>query len=255
MAECTKRAFADRGSHLGDPGFVDVPVDELTSKEFARKRAEGISLEKATPSKDLTGGLSISESRETTHFSVIDRNGNAVVCTYTLNHSYGSRKMVPGTGILLNNELDDFTALAGVADSFGLVAGEKNLPGPGKRPLSSMSPTIVLKDGKPWLLTGSPGGSHIPTAVLQVITNTIDHGMNIAEATVAPRSHHQWKPDVLRLEKGFSPDTIKLLEAMGHKVEIGKAMGSTQSIQIIDGAFYGASDPRRRGALTASPGK
>jgi gamma-glutamyltranspeptidase/glutathione hydrolase len=248
LAELEKRAFADRGAHLGDPAFVESPWEELVSKPYAAARATAIDPERATP-VDAGAGPPLGEGRETTHFSVIDRWGNAAACTYTLNHSYGARKMAPGTGVLLNNELDDFVAAAGAADSFGMVAGVKNLPAPGKRPLSAMCPTVVLRDGAVTLVTGSPGGSHIPSAVLQVITNVIDFGMNAAEATAAPRAHHQWQPDELRLERGFSPDTIAKLRAAGHRVAVRSAIGSTQTIHVVGGIAYGAADPRRRGAL------
>ena len=165
----------------------------------------------------------------------MDAAGNAVANTYTLNFSYGTGLVAEGTGILLNNELDDFSAKPGVPNAYGLIGGDANAVGPNKRPLSSMSPTIVLRAGKPFLVTGSPGGSRIITTVLQIIMNVIDHGMNIAEATYAPRIHHQWLPDELRIEEGLSPDTIRLLEQMGHQVTVKDAMGSTQSIMVTGG--------------------
>jgi gamma-glutamyltranspeptidase/glutathione hydrolase len=249
LAELEKRAFADRGAHLGDPAFVESRWEELVSKPYAAARAATVDPERATPAGAVRPGDLPGEGRETTHFSVVDRWGNAAACTYTLNHSYGARKMAPGTGVLLNNELDDYVVAAGMADSFGMVAGDKNLPAPGKRPLSSMCPTVVLRDGAVTVVTGSPGGSHIPSAVLQVITNIIDFGMNSAEATAAPRAHHQWQPDELRLERGFSPDTIAKLRAIGHQVALRSAIGSTQTVHVVEGIAYGAADPRRRGAL------
>jgi gamma-glutamyltranspeptidase/glutathione hydrolase len=183
---------------------------------------------------------------------VIDRDGNAVSNTYTLNFSYGLGLVAEGTGVLLNNELDDFAAKADVPNAYGLVGGDANAPGPRKRPLSSMSPTIVLKDGKPFLITGSPGGSRIITTVLQVLLNVIDHGMNIAEAVSAPRIHHQWLPDVAMAERGFSPDTLRLLEARGHSVKIGATSGSANSIMASPaGGWAGATDTRQRGTLAA----
>jgi gamma-glutamyltranspeptidase/glutathione hydrolase len=175
-----------------------------------------------------------------------------VANTYTINFSYGTGLVAEGTGILLNNEMDDFSAKPGVPNAYGLIGGDANAVEPGKRPLSSMSPTIVLKDGEVLLVTGSPGGSRIITTVLQVIMNVIDHGMNVAEASVAPRIHHQWLPDELRVEEGLSPDTIRLLEEKGHTIRVQETMGSTQSImRRDDGALFGASDPRRPSALTA----
>jgi gamma-glutamyltranspeptidase/glutathione hydrolase len=180
----------------------------------------------------------------------MDKYGNAVANTYTLNLEFGTKFTVAGTGILLNNEMDDFSAKPGVPNAFGLISGEFNAIAPEKRMLSSMTPTIVMKQGKPFLVTGSPGGSGIITATLQVIMNVIDHGMNIAAATNAVRVHHQWLPDELRVEQGLSGDTVRLLTEKGHKVVVKEAIGSTQSIMRTDNIFSGASDPRRPGALT-----
>ena len=203
MAEAMKYAYADRSAYLGDPDFVDVPVKALTSKAYVRAILARIDRERATPATAIKpGDLAAYESPDTTHFSVVDEAGNAVANTYTLNFGYGLGLVADPTGILLNNELDDFSAKPGVANAYGLIGGAANAVEPSKRPLSSMSPTIVLKDGKPFLVTGSPGGSRIITTTLQVIMNVIDHGMNIAEATFAPRIHHQWLPDELRVEQG-----------------------------------------------------
>ena len=252
MAEAMKRAYADRSKHLGDSDFVPVPVRGLISKRYAAEIRKQIVPGRASSSKNtLPGNPSLfQESGETTHFSVMDRFGNVVSNTTTLNFSYGTRRMAPGTGILLNNEMDDFSAKAGVPNAYGLIGYTFNAVEPEKRMLSSMSPTIVLKGGRPFLATGSPGGSRIITATLQIIMNVIDHQMNIAEATNAVRIHHQWLPDALYIEKGLNQDTIRLLETMGHKVVVRDAMGSTQSIFRSGKLLFGASDPRRPGALT-----
>lgn len=251
MAEAMKYAYADRSEYLGDPDFVDVPVRALTSKAYAKEIRSRISAGRATPAAEIgPGDLAPYESDQTTHFSIVDRAGNAVANTYTINFSYGTGLVADGTGILLNNELDDFSAKPGVPNAYGLIGGEANAVEANKRPLSSMSPTIVFRDGAPFLVTGTPGGSRIITTTLQVIMNVIDHGMNIAEATYAPRIHHQWLPDELRVEEGLSPDTIRLLEQKGHRVAVKDAMGSTQSIMVTGDGLFGASDPRRPGALT-----
>jgi len=253
MAEAEKHAYADRSEYLGDPDFVKVPWQALTSKAYAKSLAQQIDVNKALPSTEIKPGkLAPYESNQTTHFSVVDKQGNAVAVTYTLNTYFGSGIVAGKSGILLNNEMDDVSAKPGTPNIYGLVGGEANAVQPYKRPLSSMSPTIVAKDGKTWLVTGSPGGSRIITTVLQMVVNSIDFGMNVAEATNAPRFHHQWLPDQLRVEKGFSPDTLKLLEAKGQHVKVLPAMGSTQSIMIgPDGTLYGASDPRSVDDLTA----
>ena len=253
MAEAMKLAYADRSEYLGDPDFVDVPVAALTSKDYAAELRGKISAEYATPSAMIgPGDLAPYESDQTTHFSVVDKAGNAVSNTYTINLNYGSGLVAEGTGVLMNNEMDDFSAKPGVPNAFGLVGGDANAVQPGKRPLSSMTPTIVLKDGETWLVTGSPGGARIITTVLQVILNTIDHGMNVAEASTAPRVHHQWLPDELRIEEGISRDTLRQLAAKGHTISEKPVMGSTQSIMRdpASGALLGASDPRRPDAAT-----
>ncbi|HEX5078129.1 MAG TPA: gamma-glutamyltransferase [Geminicoccaceae bacterium] len=251
MAEAMKYAYADRSEYLGDPDFVDVPIEALTSKAYAKAILARIDPGRATPAAEIRpGDLAAYESPDTTHFSVVDKDGNAVANTYTINFGYGTGLVAAGTGILLNNELDDFSAKPGTPNAYGLVGGDANAVGPRKRPLSSMSPTLVLRDGRPFLVTGSPGGSHIITTTLQVIMNVIDHGLNIAGATAAPRIHHQWLPDELRIEEGISPDTIALLEVKGHHVALKPVMGSTQSIMITEDGLFGSSDPRRPGALT-----
>ncbi|GGY65366.1 gamma-glutamyltransferase [Marinobacter zhanjiangensis] len=247
MAEAMKRAYADRSEYLGDTDYVEVPLDGITSKGYAKALRDGIDPERATPSDRIAPGDPLPyESNETTHFSIVDRWGNAVSNTYTINFSYGSGITVAGAGFLLNNEMDDFSAKPGIPNAYGLIGGEANRIEPGKRMLSSMSPTIVRKDGQNLLVTGSPGGSRIITTTLQVIMNVIDHGLNIQSAVSAPRIHHQWLPDEIRIEQGISPDTIDLLEAMGHTVAPGSAMGAIQSVLIDEnGALWGAADPRR----------
>lgn len=249
MAETMKHAYADRSEYLGDPDYYNVPLKQLTDKDYAQKIASQIALNKTTPSEEIKpGNLAPYESDQTTHFSVVDRWGNAVSNTYTLNFSYGSGLVAKGTGILLNNEMDDFSAKPGSPNGYGLVGGEANSVEGNKRPLSSMSPTIVMKDGKPFLVTGSPGGSRIITTTLQIIMNVIDHGLNIAEASNAARVHHQWLPDELRVETSLNRDTISLLEAKGHKVNVQSAMGSTQSIMVTEQGIFGASDLRHSGS-------
>ncbi|MCG9736857.1 gamma-glutamyltransferase [Shewanella insulae] len=252
MAEVMKRAYADRSEYLGDPDYVQVPVKTLISKDYAQSRAKGIAINRVTPSSEISPGkVTGYESPQTTHYSVVDKWGNAVANTYTLNFSYGSGLVAEGTGILLNNEMDDFSAKPGVPNGYGLIGGDANAVEGGKRPLSSMSPTIVMKDGKPFIVTGSPGGSRIINTTLQIIMNVIDHGLNIAEASYSSRVHQQWLPDELRVEKSLNRDTISLLEARGHKVSVKDAMGSTQSIMITGEGIFGASDPRRAGSAAA----
>lgn len=245
MTEAMKLAYADRSEYLGDPDFVKIPLKGLISKSYASELAASIKPQQARPGKDIRPGRPQPyESDQTTHYSVVDKAGNAVAVTYTLNTNFGSGIVARGTGILLNNEMDDFSAKPGVANAYGLVGGDANAVQAGKRPLSSMTPTLVLKDGKPVLVTGSPGGARIITTVLQQIVNHIDFGMNPAEAAATPRFHHQWTPDELRVEKGFSPDTLALLRQWGHKVALKASMGRTQTIEIRDGLLRGASDPR-----------
>ena len=245
MAESMKLAYADRSEYLGDPDFVKIPVTGLTSKAYANELVKAIDDNKARLSSNIKPGKPQPyESDQTTHFSVMDKAGNAVAVTYTLNLNFGSGIVVEGTGILLNNEMDDFSVKPGVPNAFGLVGGTANAIEAKKRPLSSMTPTIVMKNNKPWLVTGSPGGARIITTVLQSVVNTIDHEMNPAEAIITPRVHHQWLPDELRVEEGISPDTIKLLQDKGHKVVTKAPMGRIQIIQADDSGFYGYSDPR-----------
>jgi gamma-glutamyltranspeptidase / glutathione hydrolase len=251
MAEAEKLAYADRAAWLGDPDFVKIPLAGLISKTYAEHLRSLIASDRARPATDIRPGEPQRyESDQTTHFSIVDNNGNAVANTYTLNLPYGSGLVAEGTGVLLNNELDDFAAKPGAANAYGLMGGEANAPGPARRPLSSMSPTLVFKDGKLLMATGSPGGSTIISTVLQIILNVVDHGLNVAEAENAPRAHDQLWPDELRIERGMSPDTIRLLEAMGHKVVLRDAMGSANTIvRTPDGELEGASDLRQRGTL------
>ena len=245
MSEAMQLAYADRAEYLGDSDFIDVPANGLTSQAYADKLRSLINPNKATPAATIKANNPLPyESDQTTHFSIVDKDGNAVANTYTLNFSYGTGLVAEGTGILLNNEMDDFSAKPGVPNGYGLIGGDANAVEPNKRPLSSMSPTLVFKDSKPYIVTGSPGGSRIITTVTQVISNVIDHDMNIAEATHAPRIHDQWLPDEIRIEKALNVDTIKKLESMGHKVSPQAAMGSTQSIMITPNGVYGSSDPR-----------
>lgn len=251
MAEAMQLAYADRAEYLGDPDFIKIPVKGLISQKYADSLRAKIDPDKARPGAEIRHSDPLPyESDQTTHYSVVDKDGNAVANTYTLNFSYGTGLVADGTGILLNNEMDDFSAKPGVPNGYGLIGGDANAVEAGKRPLSSMSPTIVFKDGKPFLVTGSPGGSRIITTVLQIISNVIDHDMNIAEATHAPRIHDQWTPDEIRVEHALNADTVRLLENMGHKVERKSAMGSTQSIMVTPEGLYGASDPRIEDAAT-----
>jgi gamma-glutamyltranspeptidase/glutathione hydrolase len=250
LAETMRRAYADRALFMGDPDSVAIPVAGLTSKAYAAKLRAGIDPAKARPSTDIRlGEPAPAEGQNTTHFSVIDRDGMAVSNTYTLNLSYGLGLVAEGTGVLLNNELDDFAAKPMAPNAYGLVGFEANAPGPGKRPLSSMTPTVVLKDGKPVLITGSPGGSRIITAVLNTIVNVIDHGMTVAQAVSAPRVHHQWLPDKLFVEPGLPAETIASLQARGHTVEETRPFGSVNSIAVTPDGLIGAADARTRGSL------
>lgn len=259
LVEAMRRAYADRSEYLGDPDFFDVPIEALTDKDYATKLRAQIDPNKATLSSEVKPGLGpVDESPQTTHYSVVDKDGNAVAATTTLNFFFGSGYSVDGAGFVLNNEMDDFSAKPGAPNGFGLIGGTANAIEPGKRPLSSMTPTMVLKDGEPWLITGSPGGSTIINIVLQVILNTIDFDMNVMQAVTAPRIHHQWLPDTVVQEPGVSRDTLKILESRGFKVrkaEDGayarRVMGSANTIMIEGGYVFGAADPRRPGAGVA----
>lgn len=267
FTEVMRRAFRDRAEYLGDPDHVIVPVAQLLAPDYVQRRMADFSPARATPSDRVEPGLGpvklsqrstltsqlSREATETTHFSVVDAAGNAVASTYTLNGAYGSGVTIPGTGILMNNEMDDFTAKVGVKNMFGLLQGPANAIIPGKRPLSSMTPTLVFKDARLLLVTGSPGGPTIINTVLQIITNVIDHGMSAGKAVEAPRIHHQWMPDVLSYESyGMSPDTAALLTAKGHLIKErvsyeGGYQGDAETI-LIDpktNRRHGAADPRR----------
>jgi gamma-glutamyltranspeptidase / glutathione hydrolase len=251
LIEALKRGYADRARYLGDPDFVNAPVATLIAKDYAARQRASIELDRATPWADALSATPPHEGSNTTHFSVVDGFGNAVSNTYTLNFSYGTGLVADGTGVLLNNELDDFTAAPGASNAFGLVGFEANLPGAGKRPLSSMSPTIVLKDGKPVLVTGSPGGSRIISTVLQVIVNVLDYHMDIAAAVAAPRLHHQWLPDEVKVEPGFNGDVLAELKAKGHHIVESTGYSSANSIVVTPNGLLGAPDPRTRGAEAA----
>lgn len=251
VVEATRRVYADRSEWLGDPAFFEVPVTGLLSKRYAGALRSSFDPARATPSSAVKPGSPRDfESDDTTHYSVVDAEGTAVSTTTTINGGYGNGQVVPGAGFLLNNEMDDFSAKPGSPNMFGLVGGVANQVEPRKRMLSSMTPTIVARDGKTVLVVGSPGGSRIITTVLQVVMNVIDHGMDVQEAVDAPRFHHQWLPDEIRIERqGFPRDVVSALEAMGHKVRVLPDMGDVHAI-VIDpktGVRYGASDPRMDG--------
>ena len=247
LTETMKLAYADRSEYLADPDFAEVPVAALTSKDYAARQRKMIATGHATPSSDIAPGrAALPESKDTTHFSVADAKSNMVSNTYTLNASFGSAITVPGTGMLLNNEMGDFTSIPGRPNMFGLVQGDRNAIEGGKRPLSSMSPTIVFRNGEPWLATGSPGGSRIITTVLQTVLNAMAFDMNVASAGISARIHHQWMPDELLAEEGISPDTVRILQQMGQNVKLGgRTIGRTQSIMLEDGYLLGATDTRR----------
>jgi gamma-glutamyltranspeptidase / glutathione hydrolase len=245
MAEAMRRYFADRAQHLGDADFVKVPLPSLLNPAYIAGLRKSIQPERATPSAEVHAGVfPAHESTETTHYTVADAEGNVVAVTYTLNGSYGSKVTAPGLGFLLNNEMDDFAPKPGEANMYGLVQGEANAIQPGKRPLSSMTPAILLKDGKPYLALGSPGGPTIINSVLEVIVNVVDFGLNVQDAVNRPRFHHQWLPDALVMEPGFSPDTLAALAARGHKIKPVTAQGEVAAILFEDGWLEGAPDPR-----------
>ena len=254
MVEAMKLAYADRAQYLGDPDGVSVPVRGLTSRAYADTLRQLIDPQRARPAAEVRpGDPAPHEGEQTTHFSVVDRAGNAVANTYTLNFSYGLGLVAEGTGILMNNEMDDFAAKAGASNAYGLVQGAANLPGAGKRPLSSMTPTILFRDGKVAMVTGSPGGSRIITITLQTILNVVDHRMNIAEAVAAARVHHQWLPDAIDAERGISVDTLKLLAGLGHRIQPRPAFGNVNAILATPEGWTGAADSRQRGTLAAGP--
>jgi gamma-glutamyltranspeptidase/glutathione hydrolase len=252
MVEAMRRAYADRAAYLGESG-VAAPLRRMISKRYAATLRASIDPNRATPSEKLRPEIApLREGDNTTHFSVVDRYGNAVANTYTLNFSYGVGMVAEGTGVLLNNELDDFAARPAEPNADGLVTGDANTPAPGKRPLSSMSPTIVLKNGRPVLVTGSPGSSRIITTVLQVIVNTVDLKLPLDDAVKAPRIHHQWWPDQISAEQGsLPPAAMRGLEERGHKVVPARPSGSANSIMVTPQGLIGAADPRTRGALAA----
>lgn len=251
LAEVMRRFYADRNRYLGDPDFVNNPITALLDPAYIKARRDSIDPALATPSDQINPGLpaAVAEGSETTHYSIADEQGNLVAVTYTLNAGYGSGVTVPGAGFLLNDEMDDFAGKPGSPNLFGLVQGEANSIAPGRRPLSSMVPTIVLKDGKPFLVLGAPGGSRIITAVSQVLLNVIDFGMNIQEAIDFPRVHHQWKPDRLDFERGISPDTIALLKKDGYNIEEAKpvVIARVEAILLGDGWLQGGHDERGSG--------
>ncbi|HUI22147.1 MAG TPA: gamma-glutamyltransferase [Methylocella sp.] len=252
LSEAMKLAYADRAQYLGDPDQISIPVGGLISKAYAERLRTGISTTRARPAAEIKPlDPAPYESNQTTHFSVVDSDGNAVSNTYTLNFSYGVGLVAEGTGILLNNELDDFAAKPGAPNAYGLVGGAANAPGPRKRPLSSMAPAMVFRDGELELVTGSPGGSRIITIVTEIILDIVDFGMNVAEATEAVRTHDQGLPEELQVERGLNLDTIRLLQSLGHKVVVHDAWGSAQSILCARGALLGAADTRQRGTLAA----
>lgn len=258
--ETMRRAYVDRNTYLGDPAFVDNPLPRLLDKNYAAQIRAAIDPTKAGVSAQIKGGAAPHEGAHTTHYSIADSQGNAVSVTYTLNDWFGARVTAAGTGVLLNNEMDDFTVKVGVPNLFGLVQGEANSIAPGKRPLSSMSPTIITLDGKPLMIVGTPGGSRIITAVLLTIINVIDYGMDIQQAVDAPRFHQQWLPETTNVEDfTLSPDTRRILIGMGHKFSSPQPENHVAAILIgapaIDAQpvgnnrFYGAIDPRRNTGL------
>ena len=248
MVEAMRHAYVDRNTYLGDPEFVDNPLERLLSKDYAAQIRDRIVRNRATPSSEVMPGTPPHEGANTNHYSIVDADGNAVAVTYTINLGFGVKKIAGDTGFLLNNELDDFTVKPGVPNAYGLVQGEANAVAPGKTPLSSMSPTVITKDGEVFMVTGSPGGSRIITITLESIMNVIDHGMDVQEAIDAPRIHHQWLPDTLYVEKyALSADTRAILEQMGHSISEGGSWGSAEAIlrDLATGTLYGANDSRR----------
>jgi gamma-glutamyltranspeptidase/glutathione hydrolase len=245
MAEAMRRYFADRAQHMADPDFAKVPLTSLLDPAYLARLRRSILPDRATPSQEVhAGAFAGKESTETTHYTIADGEGNVVAVTYTLNGGFGSKVTATGLGFLLNNEMDDFAPKPGTPNMYGLVQGEANAIQPRKRPLSSMSPTIVLRGGKPYLALGSPGGPTIINTVLEVIVNVLDFGLNVQDAVNRPRFHHQWMPDSLSMEPGFSPDTVALLESRGHKVRPVAMQGEVTAIRFDGGWLEGAPDPR-----------
>jgi gamma-glutamyltranspeptidase/glutathione hydrolase len=257
MAEAMRRFYADRSEYLGDPKFYDVPVRRLLSPSYISARRDSILPDQATPSSEVTPGAiraqaahaSQYESGETTHFNVVDAKGNAVAVTYTLNGGFGSGVTVPGLGFLLNNEMDDFVAKPGSPNMFGLVGGEANSIQPGKRPLSSMNPTIITRNKKLFMVVGAPGGSRITTGVMQVILDVLDFQMNPQDAVDLPRFHNQWKPDVLYLQKGFNPESQQALGKMGYKIQPTDGVARVEAIVAKDGVLAGGTESRLNGKV------
>jgi gamma-glutamyltranspeptidase / glutathione hydrolase len=251
VAEVIRRFYADRSEYFGDPDFYKVPIGKLLDPKYIASRRDSIDPLHATPSTQIRpGNISVREGSETTHFNIVDSEGNAVAVTYTLNNGYGSGVTVPGLGFLLNDEMDDFASKPGTENLFHLIQGESNAIQAGKRPVSSMTPTIMLRDGKLFLILGAPGGSRIINGVLQVLLNVVDFHMNVQDAVDWPRFHHQWMPDVLYVQKGISPDTVKLLRGMGHNVSVLESTSGVAQVEAIlnDGGWLqGASDPRSNG--------
>jgi gamma-glutamyltranspeptidase/glutathione hydrolase len=246
-----KRAYAYRAQYLGDPAFYPVPVARLIDKAFATEMAGDIDLALATPVAQIEprNGLELDEGPDTTHYSVMDAEGNAVSNTYTLSASFGSGVTIPGTGILMNNQINNFALRYGVAGATGANTSFANSLAPGKRTKSTQTPIIILRAGQPFLATGTPGGSRIITTMVQIVSNVIDHNMNLAEATYAPRIYHGWDKDELEYEPGISVDTLERLSERGHILQPGASMGSVQSVLWDGTTFSGAADPRRPGAM------
>src|SRR5688572_28839096 len=246
MVEIERRAYADRAEYMGDADFYKVPVSMLTNDVYLQERMKNYDPAKATPSSVIKpGSLQTAESEETTHLSVIDKDGNAVAVTTTLNGSYGSRTVIGGTGFFINNEMDDFSIKPGVPNMYGAVGGEANAIKPGKRMLSSMSPTIVLQDNKPFLVVGTPGGTTIPTSVFQTLVNIIEFGMSTEDAVYKPKFHHQWLPDQIDVENGFPQNTLDILQKMGYTINQRSGIGRTEVIKVLpDGKLEAVADNR-----------
>ena len=252
LAETMKHAYADRSEYLGDPDFYDVPLNKLTSKSYANNISKNIQFGISADSSDINPGMYIdNESSETTHFSVADKYGNVVSSTYTLNSTFGSGVVIEGTGILMNNEMDDFSSAPGIPNQFGLLGAKANEIAPYKRPLSSMTPTIVMKNNELFFTTGSPGGARIISAVLQSILNIVDFEMNLEEATYAKRIHHQWQPDILEVEFSIEDNLNKELSNIGYELKVSNPLTCIQTIMFKNGTFTGYGDFRRPDAFAS----